>query len=174
MQRNNIFHGQFWGKIFIIGKTRCEKTYLMQKPAVNNFFGDILKAEWVSSIEITPTREADIQSNFSCGVEFHYPQTLEHFDDLIEDSKLKSIDYANIKKRKWIWWRKKNQRLIVMHDISGLADRSNTFASFLTVTRKLCYHWACIFHIILLENEIWKKYRKQMFSIFFHLQDLYG
>ena len=46
----------------------------MQKLATNNFFGDIVKAEWVSSIELTPTREAEIQSSFSCDVEFHYPQ----------------------------------------------------------------------------------------------------
>ena len=58
----------------------------------NIFFGDIVKAEWVSSIELTPTREVDIQSNFSCDVEFHYPQTLKRFDDLIEDSKLKTIE----------------------------------------------------------------------------------
>ena len=75
---------------------RCGKTYFMQKPAVNDFFGDILKAELVSSIEITPTRKVDIQSNFSCDVEFHYTQTLQHFNDLIEDSKLKSVDYTNI------------------------------------------------------------------------------
>ena len=46
----------------------------MQKLATNNFFGDIVKAEWVSSIELPPTREAEIQSSFSCDVEFHYPQ----------------------------------------------------------------------------------------------------
>ena len=48
----------------------------MQKLAINNFFGDIVKAEWVSSIELTPTREAEIQSSLSCNVEFHYPQAL--------------------------------------------------------------------------------------------------
>ena len=57
----------------------------MQKLAINNFFADILKTEWVSSIESSPTREAEIQSNFRCNVEFHYPQTLERFDDLIEN-----------------------------------------------------------------------------------------
>ena len=55
----------------------------------NNFFGDIVKAEWVLSIEITPTKEAEIQSNFSCNVEF---QTLKRFDELIEDLKLKTIE----------------------------------------------------------------------------------
>ena len=55
----------------------------MQKLAINNFFGDIVKAEGVSSIELTPTRETEIQSSFSCDVEFYYPQTLERFNNLI-------------------------------------------------------------------------------------------
>ena len=55
----------------------------------NNFFGDIVKAEWVSSIELTPTKEAEIHSNFSCDVEF---QTLKRFDELIEHLKLKTIE----------------------------------------------------------------------------------
>ena len=73
MQRNDIYDGQFRGNIFIVGKTRCGKTYFMQKLAINNFFGDIVKAEWVSSIELTLTREVEIQSIFSCDAEFHYP-----------------------------------------------------------------------------------------------------
>ena len=51
-----------------------------------------MKAEWLSSIELTPTGEAEIQSKFSCHVEFHYPHTLERFDYLTEDFKLKIIE----------------------------------------------------------------------------------
>ena len=58
----------------------------------NTFFGDIVKAEWVSSIELTPTKQAEIQSNFSCDVEF---ETLKHFDELIEDLKLKTIEVTD-------------------------------------------------------------------------------
>ena len=64
----------------------------MQKLSINNFFGDIVKAEWVLSIELTPTSKAKIQSSFSCDVELHYPRTLERFDDLIEDFQLKTIE----------------------------------------------------------------------------------
>ena len=55
-----------------------------------------------------------------------------------------------------------------MNDVSGLADRSNTFANFLTVTRRFVYHRAYIFHIILPEKEIWKKIISQtnVFNIF--------
>ena len=44
------------------------------------------------SIELTPTREAEIHSSFRCDAEFHYLQRLEPFDDLMEDFKLKTIE----------------------------------------------------------------------------------
>ena len=47
---------------------------------------------WVSSIQLTPTREAEIRASFNCDVEFHFPQTFECFDDLIEDFKLKTVE----------------------------------------------------------------------------------
>ena len=63
---------------------------------------------------------------------------------------------------------KKIQRLIVTDDVSGLADRSNTFANFLIVTRKFGYRCVYMFHIILPEKEIWKKIMSQtnVFNIF--------
>ena len=55
-----------------------------------------------------------------------------------------------------------------MDDVSGLADRSDTFTNFLTVTRKSGYHWVYIFHITLPEKQILKKIISQtnVFSIF--------
>ena len=43
-----------------------------------------------------------------------------------------------------------------MDDVSGLADTSQKFASFLTVARKFRYHCAYIFHTIHPEKGIWK------------------
>ena len=40
-----------------------------------------------------------------------------------------------------------------MDDISGFADRSNKFASFIN---KFGYHCVCIFHIIFPEKAIWR------------------
>ena len=60
MQRNNICDGQFLGNVLIAGKIGCGKTYFMQKLAINNFFYDIVKTKWVLSIQLTPTREAEI------------------------------------------------------------------------------------------------------------------
>ena len=41
------------------------------------------------SIQLSRTRDGEIQSCFNCDPSFCYPQTLETFDDLLEDFKLK-------------------------------------------------------------------------------------
>ena len=50
----------------------------------------------------------------------------------------------------------KTDRLIVMEDVSCLAEKSNEFASFLKVSRKFQYSCVYIFHIIFLEKTMWK------------------
>ena len=53
--------------------------------------------------------------------------------------------------------RKKNcDRLTIIEDILGLADRSSVFASFLTVTGKLKYLHLYIFYISYSEKAIWQ------------------
>ena len=92
----------------------------------------------------------------------------------MEDFKLKTIEYIN---KTEYGEDKKIQRLIVMGDLSSLAHQSNTFANFMTVTRKFDYHCVYIFHFILLGKEIWKKNnaankRFQCFSIFVTYQSV--
>ena len=43
---------------------------------------------------------------------------------------------------------KKMYHLIVMDDVSGVADISKKFANFLTVSRKFGYHCVYVFHVI--------------------------
>ena len=45
------------------------------------------KVEWVSYIELTSKIEAEIESCFSCDVEFHHPIELEQFEGQLEDFK---------------------------------------------------------------------------------------
>ena len=63
---------------------------------------------------------------------------------------------------------KKRDRLIVMDDVSVLADRSEKFSTFLTVARKFSYHCIYIFHIIFPEKAIWRSIISQIniFNIF--------
>ena len=49
---NDIYNGQFNGNILLVGRTGCGKTTFLEKFAINKFWGDIIKTEWVSGIEI--------------------------------------------------------------------------------------------------------------------------
>ena len=169
-----VYDGKFSGNILVVGRTACSKTGFVQKIAVNKFFGDIIKTEWVSYIKLDKKREAQIQSCFDCQVDFYYPRSKENFDNLLEYFKAKSsssdegledkeqeendthsdendvdIIYGN-----GFGEKSNRNRLIVMDDVSGLADTSAKFTSFLTVARKFKYHCLYIFHTIHPEKSI--------------------
>ena len=81
---------KFKGNILIVGRTGCGKTTFMQKLALNKFLGVLKKVEWVSYIPLTETREAEIQSNFSCVVDFWYPCSIDQLNELLKEFKQKS------------------------------------------------------------------------------------
>ena len=58
--------------------------------------------------------------------------------------------------------------LIVMEDVSGVADISKRFANFLRVWRKFGYHCVYVFHFIALATQNWQKIISQtnIFDIF--------
>ena len=60
-----IYNGQFYGNVLVAGRTGCGKSTFLEKLGLNNFFGNILKTEWISGIDIDKTKEAKIQSYFS-------------------------------------------------------------------------------------------------------------
>ena len=148
---NYVYNGKFSGNILIVGRRECGKTTFMQKLALNNFFGKLKKTEWVSGIELSKTREAEIETNFSCKVNFHYPSDEDELSDQLDQFKLesKSNETDNLKNVKNIFGEKSvRDRLIVFDDVSGLADDSKKFVSFLTVARKYSYNCVYIFHTI--------------------------
>ena len=61
----SIYKGQFQGNMLVVGKTGCGKTHFVQKLGLNEFFGKIVKTEWVTGIETDEQREAEIQSCFN-------------------------------------------------------------------------------------------------------------
>ena len=146
--------------------------------ALNNFFGTLKKVEWVSSIELGSEREAEIESCFSCDVDFHYPNGLETFNILLEEFKARSdtvktkalhTNYSSDKiLNSGFGEETKRDRLIVMDDVYGLADGSKKFASFLAVARKFKYSCVYIFHSIYPEKTNWKTILSQtnIFNIF--------
>ena len=159
-----IYNGKFSGNILIVGRTGCGKTALVQKLAINKFFGELVKVEWVSYIKLDKKREAEIQSYFYCDLDFYYPRNKEQFEELLEYFKMKTksseiendvSEEANIEDINY-GEKKKRSRLIIKDDVSGLADNSTKFANFLTVARKFGYHCLYIFHAIHPEKAIWR------------------
>ena len=63
--------------------------------------------------------------------------------------------------------RKINDKLIVMGDVSGLADKSNDFSNFLTVSQKFGYICQYIFHIIYPSKSIWQMilFQTEIFNV---------
>ena len=56
----SIYNAQFYGNILVAGCTGCGKTTFPEKLGLNKFFGDIIKTEWISGIDIDKTRKIEL------------------------------------------------------------------------------------------------------------------
>ena len=157
------------GNILVVGRTGCDKTTFLEEIGLNNFFGDIIKAEQVSGIDIDKKREAKIQSHFSNETEVHVAKEQDKLDSLIETFKLRSQDdITDTNNVNCFGENKKMDRLFIMDDVSGVADVSKKFSNFLTVSRKFGYNCVYVFHVIVPASQIWQKIVSQtnIFNIF--------
>ena len=68
MSTKYIYDGRFKGNILVVGRTECGKTTFVQKLALYNFFGKLKTAKGISGIRLNGSREAEIESNFSCDI----------------------------------------------------------------------------------------------------------
>ena len=166
----SIYDGQFYGNVLVVGRTGCGKATFLEKLVLNNFFGDILKTGWISGIEIDKQRETEIQFYFSNETEVHVAKEQDELDSLIETFKLRSCEDSNDNNivNNSFGENKKLDRLIIMDDVSGVADISRKFANFLTVSRKFGYNCVDAFHVIVPASRIWQKVISQtnIFNIF--------
>ena len=95
---------------------------------------------------------------------FEYPVDVEEFDDLLEKFTRKKATYTEYDLAENMIL----DKIIVMDDISGVADKSNEFANFLTVSRKYGLTFAYIFHTIDPTRQNWQMIMSQtkMFNFF--------
>ena len=169
----SLYNGQFSGKILVVGRTNCGKTTFIEKRGLNNFFGDIIKTEWISGKTIDKKREGEIQSCFKNETEVHVAEDEDELKALIETFKQRSgenDDNQNDKNNvNYLFGEnKKLDRLIIMDDVSGIADTSKYFSNFLTVSRNYGYNCVYVFHVINSSSQIWQKIISQtnIFNIF--------
>ena len=91
----SIYDGQFYGNVLVVGHTGCGETTFLEKLGVNNFYGDIIKTEWISGIDIDKQREAEIKSYFSNEIEVHIAKEQDELDSLIKTFKLRSREESD-------------------------------------------------------------------------------
>ena len=155
---SSIYDGQFYGNILVVGRTGCRKTTFLEKLGLNNFFGKMVKPEWISGIDIYKKREAKIQSYFRNETEVHVAKEQDELDSLIETFKPRSQDdITDTNNVNSFRENKSMDQLIIMDDVSGVADVSKKIANFLTVSRKFGYNCVYVFHVIVPASQIWQK-----------------
>ena len=94
---------------------------------------------WVSKIVLSEEGEELIRESFvDQEVHFSFLHDLDNFNYLVENFTQEKSDYVDSELGETL----KINKLIVMDDVSGLADRSNKFSDFLTVSRK--YGFSCL------------------------------
>ena len=137
------YDGRFVGNILLVGQTGCGKTTFVQNLGKNRIFGDVKTVDWVSKIQLSKNREEHLRRTFSyASVDFHYPEDLSQFDTLLEsfrDENKEEFDDSSDVNNIVMGEYRELDKLILMDDVSGLADKSNKFNSFLTLSRKFGY-----------------------------------
>ena len=160
----HTYDGKFEGNI-LVGRTACGKTTFVQNLGKNNLFGDISEVYWLSKIALSEEREDAIRDSFlDQEVHFNYPANLEDFNCLIENFMQVKSNYVNSESGEEMV----TNHLIVMDDISGLADKSDGFADFLTVSRKYGFSCLYVFHTIYPNRQNWEMIlsQKRIFNFF--------
>ena len=166
MEKEYTYNGQFSGNILVVGRTGCGKTTFIEKLGKNKFFGSQIKdVFWVSKIVLSSEREEIIRESFiDQEVHFSYPRDLDDFNYLIENFTQEKSDYEDSELGENL----KIKKLIVMDNVSALADRSNNFSDFLTVSRKYGFSCLYVFHTIYPGRQNWEMIMSQthIFSFF--------
>ena len=102
-------------------------------------------------------------------ISFSYLTNIEKFDVLIQNSQWKTKeDYDDEFKNEDILGERKVDKLIVMDNVLGLADKPNDFGSFFNRLQKIWIYAIFLFHILYLSNVNWQAIISQtkIFKIF--------
>ena len=111
-------------------------------------------------------REKNISTCFRKTVRFKYPETVDDFNmELTFFQKKRQLDndIDIVMGEDNIF-----NELIIMDNVSGLADKSNDFANFLTVSRKFNFTCVYVFHTMYPTRSNWQMIPSQtkIFNIF--------
>ena len=138
--QTKTYDGKISGNILVPGSTAGEKTAFVQKLSCNSMFGKLEGVHWISQVRLSEQREAKIDSSFEPKVEFYRPQ---HEYDLKKTfSDLENLYKERVEKNKIVQSESsgmgeyvERDSLIVLDDVSGLADKSPSFVTFMTLPK---------------------------------------
>ena len=168
------YRGMFWCSIVqIVEKRRT----LGQEMASNSIFGELRGVHWISK-----QTEAERDSCFTPKVEFYSPQDegdLEKtFDDLenIYRERVEKMPFDNESNdvSNGMGEYVERDSLVILDDVSRLANRSKSFVTFMTTCRKFGYSLIYVFHETAVSSPRWKDIlsQTQIFCIFLSAIDL--
>ena len=107
---------------------------------------------------LSKEREEIIRESFDDQeVHFSYPHDLDDSNYLVENFTQQKSDYVDSELGENLVV----NTLIVMNNVSGLADRSNEFSNFLTVSRKYGFSCLYVFHTIYPGRQNWEMIMSQ-------------
>ena len=139
-------------------------------------FGKLRQVHWISKVQLSKHREAEIYSCFSPKVEFYNPQDeydlKKTFNDLENiyrerEEKLKLGD-GLVTRGNEMGEHVERDSLVRLDDLSGLADKSMAFVTFMTACRKFGYSLLYVFHETAVGSPRWRGIlsQTQIFCIF--------
>ena len=113
---------------------------------------------WVLKIVLSNEREDSIRDSFANQeVHFSYPHDLDDFNYLVENFTQDKSEYVDNELGENLLVNK----LIIMDDVSGLADKSQKFSNFFTVSRKYGFSCLYVFHTIYPGRQNWEMIMSQ-------------
>ena len=158
----------------MVGSTGCGKTTFIQKLGKNKLFEHcITEAFWVSKIVLSIEREDCIRESFEDQeVHFSYPHDLDGLNYLVGNFMQNRSDYIGNEMGEQL----EVNRLIIMDDVSGLADKPTEFSNFLTVSQKYGFLCLYVFHTIYPGRQSWEMIMSQthIFNFFLGLYTVAG
>lgn len=142
------------------------ENYLFTKTGKNNLLGELKQIFWLSKISLSVEKEKNISICFQKQLQLKYPRTDDDSNMEVKFFQRKrhldnNIDVVIGKNNIY-------NKLIVMDDVSGLANKFNDFAEFLAISRKFYFTSVYDFHTIYPKRSNWQMILSQtkIFNIF--------
>lgn len=123
------YAGTFEGNILVVGQTGCGKTTFIQILAKNHMFGDLKEIFQISKISLSSEKEENIKGSYRKEANFKCPENFDDFSMLLNYFQRKRED-SDCNDNILMGEDNIFNKLIVMDNVLGLADKSDSFANF--------------------------------------------